>query len=121
MDPGSLPTEHVSDDEDAYDPDSHAAPAPKASANDDAPPMPPPQMRNNKGGASNTGPKGVIADYNEAKARATARRIDEAIKRERMLNKMAVGDPVLVEKKETPEYVRIAKSFCGLKRSFFLR
>jgi hypothetical protein len=45
-------------------------------------------------GPAQTGPKGVKADYEAEKLRLKALRIDEAIKRERMLNRMAVGDPV---------------------------
>jgi hypothetical protein len=51
-------------------------------------------IANRKKGPAQTGPKGVKADYEAEKLRLKAIRINEAIKRERLLNQMAVGDPV---------------------------
>lgn len=52
-----------------------------------------PKVRQNDSGRSaNTGPKGVKEDYEEAKLKMRARRLEEKLSAERAINKMAVGN-----------------------------
>lgn len=54
-------------------------------------PRPTPKMRR---GRANTGPKGVIADYNDAKLVMRARRLREKISRERMIQATGIGTDI---------------------------
>ena len=44
------------------------------------------------GTSANTGPKGVKQDFEDAKLKMRARRLEEKLARERLINKTAVGD-----------------------------
>ncbi|CEP03181.1 Phosducin thioredoxin-like domain-containing protein [Plasmodiophora brassicae] len=56
--------------------------------------MPPPALRPSAGGSCNTGPKGVMADYRAAQLKMRAARFQKEAEFERLLERMAVGDPV---------------------------
>jgi len=51
----------------------------------------PPQLRSNKQGAANTGPKGVLADYDMAKQNLSNKRMMERLRRDQQLDRMASG------------------------------